>query len=585
MTRNSQSAAVAPKALRGFMAITAALHSPDEFAFKSPFEDNVWNKLVPEPPESAIERRKIDSRLRELFCSRDTMREPLFLVQDIPQAAVALAGTLGPLSTSSLPMPGGEKVLRSQIPFFQPSSLEFSDDHGARELEEYLIVGGDAGAAYYNDFIVLPDGSTRIGSGAREDYKAAFDLLLLCAYRRAALFKPEFSARLYYVCLPPARLQSHREQEHTYLGVPILSLYRKPRGLTLRKLLAVNLILVPVDKSYVRPRTFGNEELQFMLRREYVGLQYPDGVELELDGELRTYLGPQCSACVSVHNLLESILLGAIDRLVLEPKDRSDTLRRVFSSSRHSRIASAYLVTPTATESEITAWNKGAISPIEATLRTIVTLGGAVSAEWQRSLDIRKLRLNDDYGFDSHLAIFFNPETSCVSLLMSEEAERFPASSVKWALPWGVIGCTGLASLREMVSSFHHEIERNAGLESLFQVTSEFVEDFDEFYDLDLVMYNYKGWYQRLKVLDGSERDYAKLKEKMTALNEQLSMKAQVWLAVLNLILAVVAVLAAVFAIFLLEKVSLFTKLLFAGFVALGLAVGLFVRQLLLQKR
>ena len=57
----------------------------------------------------------------------------------------------------------------------------------------------------------------------------------------------------------------------------------------------------------------------------------------------------------------------------------------------------------------------------------------------------------------------------------------------------------------------------------MLSTTSEFVTDFDEFYDLDLVVPAYKRQYERMKQVAGVERDFESLRSTLETLTNRAS--------------------------------------------------------------
>jgi len=76
-----------------------------------------------------------------------------------------------------------------------------------------------------------------------------------------------------------------------------------------------------------------------------------------------------------------------------------------------------------------------------------------------------------------------------------------------------------------MIRGFHHELSKQADLETFLDVNREFVVDLEELYDLDIRAHKYKAQYEAMKALDGLERDHAQLKSEVEALGAQLLAK------------------------------------------------------------
>ena len=123
--------------------------------------------------------------------------------------------------------------------------------------------------------------------------------------------------------------------------------------------------------------------------------------------------------------------------------------------------------------------------------------------------------------------VLFLPERSFFIGLMAIDRERFPEESVLWLAPVVWFMATGLSCLRAMMDSFHREVAEESRVKILLSTTSEFVTDFDEFYDLDLVVPAYKRQYERMKQVAGVERDFESLRSTLETLTNLASWDAR----------------------------------------------------------
>lgn len=80
--------------------------------------------------------------------------------------------------------------------------------------------------------------------------------------------------------------------------------------------------------------------------------------------------------------------------------------------------------------------------------------------------------------------------------------------------------CTSISLLDAMIHSFYRKLESSEKhkVEVLTELETEFMEDIDEFYDLDINSSLYKEEYENMRRIDGVDRDFLMLTEKLNAL-------------------------------------------------------------------
>jgi hypothetical protein len=93
------------------------------------------------------------------------------------------------------------------------------------------------------------------------DWKAAYNILLLMGIRRSLIFSPEMALKVFNICLPVGRIKIEEAKEEAksetenFLIVPLITLNAKPETLHFRNALTLSLIIIPVNKDFSGPRT------------------------------------------------------------------------------------------------------------------------------------------------------------------------------------------------------------------------------------------------------------------------------------------------------------------------------------------
>ena len=151
-----------------------------------------------------------------------------------------------------------------------------------------------------------------------------------------------------------------------------------------------------------------------------------------------------------------------------------------------------------------------------------------------------KMELTDNARRDSNGISFFNKESSTLLSLLSNDIEKFPYYSFKWGFAWFLYMSMSMSLLDAMIYSAHCKIDSEENeAKTLATIETDFIKDIQEFYDLDINKSNYKETYERMRKIDGLDKDFRILKDKISTLKTNLVLIEQkkvnariVWLTV-----------------------------------------------------
>lgn len=402
------------------------------------------------------------------------------------------------------------------------------------------------GHEHHREFMIAPQDW---GTHEESLRHAAFDVLHMLAVRRTKLFRAGFAHRVFTVMLPPGLVSLRSDPAVSHAMFPCLTLYRQPRDGSFRRTLTVTLVTFPVQVSSGPPlsptltsRAAPLRESQgFRAHLKAVGKS--DGA-YDLAGPLAGYLGLG-GATTSPARLLEHMATQVLRRVLGDPRggyalaNRAQQMRRLigettFLALTESRMCSLLLQVgwsaPEGFRRPWERWLAGEEDPaFQAVLfRTLFyddfldpLLGDASPV----AVDLKALNVGNTLGADMHGMTLFYPQDETKYVIYPRTLERFPDHSmVRW-MAWSVFTDSALASLKAMIAKFHSSLDSPGELRDIITTLDAMIEEFVEFYDLDIREFDYRTEYEKMRNLVKVDSDYAFLLSRFESAKEEASLK------------------------------------------------------------
>jgi hypothetical protein len=155
--------------------------------------------------------------------------------------------------------------------------------------------------------------------------------------------------------------------------------------------------------------------------------------------------------------------------------------------------------------------------------------------------------LSDNARRDSDGLAFFNKDLSTIVSLLGKDRENVPYSSFKWGFAWFLYMSISMSLARALIYSAHSKIDSEPDeAKTLATIENSFIKGIEEFYDLDIKRSNYKEMYERMRTIDGLEKDFLILKDQISILKANLVLEEQRKVNKLIVLLTVVVVLIGI---------------------------------------
>lgn len=428
---------------------------------------------------------------------------------------------------------------RSSIFDFGTPAEQFSRD-------DFVITYHAGNIEFHREFFVSP----QIWNEEDEELRiASFDLLHMLAIRRAKLFRSGFARRVYNILLPPACLKDEVTNRNSYVLFPCLNVYRTARH-GFRRTVSLTFLVSPVETVAVsgkpaaivsRPAPL--EELYRLKSNllSHIGevATSPSIHPFVVSGPGKSYFGLFEQS--TLPDLLRDVTKSALRR-VLAPGYTDDSendllvASSVFTSSQESRLVTMSLqVDWTPPEGFAEPWERWLATGNDVVFcnslfRTLFYLDylDPSSAEASRTaVRFEELNIGNTMGADMGGMTLYNPQESLKVVLYPKAREKYPNySMVRW-MTWQVYIDSALASLHALIYRFHPMAEERGSLRSLIHTLDEMIEEFVDFYDLDIRDYFYRMEYQKLRKLMQLDIDYAHLQSKIASSKEDESLREQ----------------------------------------------------------
>lgn len=457
---------------------------------------------------------------------------------------------------------------------------ELQDCRDQKAFNQVLNARTDSNRTYYREFILHanyscpPIGEAKLESSnsAPQEYTRQYDavkqLCWILACRRTQLFAPNFSLRVYNIFFPPIEMVSENHPERGYFGLPLLTLYRKPNSASFRQTLSFSFILVPEsvkklpgeDSSFrlESPRVVKAQEISELTSQtqQHFGYRVKNPPRYIGEGPLVQWL--EAKNPFTIDGLFDELLVQ-ICKLArgkgksLDTASVHDSIQRSMqNSSVHYGSFIAFYPVPDGSRFPWDKWLEGkADQNLQQRLAEIATWHDSSNvSDYAKEVGLKGLLISNEVA--KNLATtpvwltFHNHRLKWLLDVLPISMEEYPRRSVKWMFAWMFHQCVALSALKEMSYAFYHEVETKDDLSSMLDTAEEFVNEFDELYDIDLDAPFYKAQYELIRKRAGLDEDCRNLKEKIDALREQTYIKAAHTLNILIVILMVVSAAVSV---------------------------------------
>lgn len=449
----------------------------------------------------------------------------------------------------SEPFPSG--LQRHSFNFELPQSLAFGMDAllDSTSLVDqspcFFTVGGSSstssGAEHHAiDFLVIPrdvlesrDDNRCLGEFSEsEGFKVAVELALTQAHRRWHMFTPELAQRTYNVVLPYGIF---RVEKRDFIGVPVITMTRRPGRGQFRRSLSISLVLVPHVSISSGPnvpfRVWGQllDDSAMSLANAPVTDPRCEMFEM-LESPLASYLNEAATGIRQLTPLVQPVdaWMRDISRSVLtkltgkrEPSDLANLIEKnLLAASSLGVRRGAVLLLSDFDDCELTLLSRGGGAKETKVSSLLDALG-----EMELGVsDWRAASIATTTTLKSSEYVYYLPERRTLLALMPSPAwEEPPGQSLRFLLSVLLSVTIGLSTVRSIAYFFHHEVELVRRNRRLGELTTEFVTDLDEAYDLDLTVPAYKRLYEEIKDRSQVERDFAHVRWSLGTLSERLS--------------------------------------------------------------
>lgn len=541
---------------KGLLSITVAIRLP--WDFKSP-RNSIFlppRRASPWIPRWISYARDFRNRSRSDFRKRaNALRDLLnrnFLVQFSGWEGYRLES----LAQGSH-REGDARYKQSRSVFWPPNnctipmSLQFGTA-AHKEASANAMVTTDDVENSVNEFVIEPSSRTQPNHYAVRDCIAH-----VIAVRRSQLYHPAAAVRRHNVFLPPGELSVIEGQSRSrFIVVAYLSFFRNPDCVRVRRTFTFNTVFVPVRDDDGPAEITMEKARSFMAS---IGI-HPSKKEtkdgMKLTGDLPSFLygGTPEGEFEGLKDLGRKLVKQ------LPPFCASATNRRRDEGKRDAQISAILR-------------NQLSASVICIAALAVVSgdgvgygVGKEIDDQMLAEFYISNLHKSWDWsclekecrdGAEVASSYFgYLNECSaagCVLTVADASKERFPQWSILWNFGWYAHLATALASARQLVHSFHHELDkRPRDFRAFLALTEEFTTDFDESYGLDLKANQFKQQHQRALEISGLDRDRQELDRELSKFSESQDARTMHrltrWILALTAIVVVSAVVTLWFA-------------------------------------
>ena len=545
-----------PMKYKGLLSITVAIRLPWDFESK--------RSSIFLPPKCAwfwIRQwhwnvRDYRNRSRKDFRKRAEVLRKLLERDFLPQFAGSKEYSLESLTEEKkFEKSGKDRYMETPCDlglskYTVPISLRFNPK---KKKSIHMVVITDDVDHPVNEFIINP----KEKQPQSNPYAVRNFIGHIIGIRRSQLYHPAAAIRRHNIFLPPGELSVKINKQKRFIVVAYLSFFRNPDCVRVRRTFTFNTVFVPVE-SDDKPATISIDEVRSFM--ESLGKHPADNdVDgMELTGDLCTFLYGQNGKkvkCTGLRGLGRELVRQLPPFYGSEQSCGNDVTKRkrkrneqISGILRNQLSASVTGIAVLATVDKdvdggaYEAWSNG-----EEKMLSGFYMAGLPG---NRNRSCLEKEFNED-GTErarSYFGYLKNYSAAgCVLSVSDGHKEEFPKWSVLWNFGWYAHLVTALASAKQLIQGFHHELDkRPRGFRTFLALSEEFTTDFDEGYGLDLKVNQYKQQHQRVLAiarLGGDrrelDRELSKFSESQGARNMHWMTR---WLLILTVVLAVVAI-------------------------------------------
>jgi hypothetical protein len=257
-------------------------------------------------------------------------------------------------------------------------------------------------------------------------------------------------------------------------------------------------------------------------------------------GSGRFYYSPlpdECSAPELIRYVSKSVLRRALAPGYHDNPAIADLVdSMLFTSNQESRIATmALLVDWTPPEGFSQPWerwlstgeDKVFCNSLFRTLFYQDYLNPSSGDASHHAVRLQEFNIGNTMGADMGGMTLFKPKEALKVVLYPRRREKYPNFSIIRWMAWQVYIDSALASLRALIYKFQPSLEDRGYLYSVIETLDEMVQEFVDFYDLDIRDYDYRKEYERLRALMHVDLDYQQLMTKFASAKEDESLREQ----------------------------------------------------------
>ena len=400
-----------------------------------------------------------------------------------------------------------------------------------------------------------------------DDYCMRNFFATLVAAQRSVLFLPSIAVRHHHLFFPPARLtkkwpksrnsdtSQQQQNNQVYVLIPYLTFYRGPDLAKVKRNFSFSMFFVPIgDEPQKGPVEITSSQAAELIKdfSPSSTVTFDHRSRYKLEGDFGQLLGlsggEERDLYYWVRKSLECLPMFTSPQ---KPKNKSLVDSILSNSLATSAIWTAVLLPDWLHSRDMKNWAGNNYSKQAKQIDDLVEqfIKGPFCGMDKVDQGFRSACV--DYGPKGDVIFHGHSYRSTVSLsLIPRESERFPRYSALWRITWLAVMGNAISLARTMIQSFHNELSKEDDLKTFLIISREFVSDFADVYDLNILSPGYKRVYGCIKAQDGIDRDYQKLKDEVQALSEQIRAKyqrnVQRWIWILTGVL-VLATLALVF--------------------------------------
>jgi hypothetical protein len=418
--------------------------------------------------------------------------------------------------------------------------FDYGEPAGDLTRPDFVTTYNAGGKEFHRDFVIMSDqGSKR----DEELQQPTFDILHMLAIRRAKLFRTGLAERVYNILLPPIVLSDQTIRSDGYVLFACLNLYRTEGG-AFRRTVSLTFLVCPVARSgeegYWGARRAPLKEL-YELRDDLFTYHFRnDGRRrYATGGPLLPYIGLDDSA--TIPELIYAVGGTIVDRVVAGgdisgSAQQNEVADALFTANQESRIATlAIQVEWSSPQGFAQPWEAWLAGREDATFCTALYrtlfyadfLDPASGDASRHAVDLRQFNVGNTLGADMAGMSLYNPQTATKLVLYPRSSERYPNHSIVRWVAWHVYIDSALTALRALLYKFYPIVEARGDLHSIIGALDEMVQEFIDFYDLDIRDFFYRCEYEKLRGLMRLDVDYAQLLGKFSSSKEDESLREQ----------------------------------------------------------